>query len=113
MIRGGCRVAVAHGRNAEAKSLNEKVEELRTAPIAFLDARWARKVENVLVAYGIGPDGRRQLLAATIGTEESEDSWSELLAQLVEPGAVPRDRPELLQALLYMPRLMSERSSSI
>lgn len=30
----------------------------------FLDARWARRVENVaaLVAYGIGPDGKRQLL---------------------------------------------------
>jgi putative transposase len=81
------------------KSLTEKVEELRKAPITgpipylfldatFLDAGWARKVENVsaLVAYGIGLNGRRQLLAVTIGTEESEDSWSELLAQLVERG---------------------------
>jgi transposase-like protein len=80
-------------------SLGEKVEQLRKAPIAgpipylfldatFLDARWARKVENVsaLVAYGIGLDGKRQLLAVTIGAEESEDSWSELLAQLVERG---------------------------
>jgi transposase-like protein len=82
-----------------AKSLNEKVEDLRKAPITgpipylfldatFLDARWARKVENVsaLVAYGIGLDGKRQLLAVTVGAEESEDSWSELLAQLVERG---------------------------
>ncbi len=81
------------------KSLNEKVEELRKAPIVgpipylfldatFLDARWARKVESVsaLVAYGIGLDGHRQLLAVTIGAEESEASWSELLAQLVERG---------------------------
>ena len=81
------------------KSLNERVEELRKAPVTgpipyifldatFLDARWARKVENVsaLVAYGIGMDGHRQLLAVTIGAEESEDSWSELLAQLVERG---------------------------
>jgi putative transposase len=81
------------------RSLNEKVEELRKAPITgpipylfldatFLDARWARKVENVsaLVAYGIGLDGKRQLLAVTVGAEESEDSWSELLAQLVECG---------------------------
>jgi len=81
------------------RSLSEKVEELRKAPIAgpvpylfidatFLDARWARKVENVsaLVAYGIGLDGHRQLLAVTIGAEESEESWSELLAQLVERG---------------------------
>ena len=81
------------------KSLNDKVEALRKASIVgsipylfldatFLDARWARKVENVsaLVAYGIGLDGKRQLLAVTIGAEESEESWSELLAQLVERG---------------------------
>jgi len=80
-------------------TLNQKVEELRKAPIVgpipylfldatFLDARWARKVENVsaLVAYGISLDGHRQLLAVTIGTEESEESWSELLTQLVERG---------------------------
>jgi len=48
-------------------SLGEKVEQLRNAPITgpvpylfldvtFIDARWARKVENVsaFVAYGIG-----------------------------------------------------------
>ncbi|ABS25284.1 IS256-like element ISAnsp14 family transposase [Anaeromyxobacter sp. Fw109-5] len=81
------------------KTLDEKVNELRKAPIAgpipylfldatFLDARWARTVENVsaLVAYGIGLDGKRQLLAVTIGAEESEDSWSDLLAQLTERG---------------------------
>lgn len=81
------------------KSLSQKVEELRKAPIqgpipyllldaTFLDARWARKVENVsaLIAYGIGMDGHRQLLAVTIGTEESEASWNELLEQLLERG---------------------------
>jgi Transposase, Mutator family len=75
------------------------VEELRKAPIAdpipylfldvtFLDARWARKVENVpaLVAYGIGLDGHRQLLAVTTGAEESEESRSDLLAQLIARG---------------------------
>jgi putative transposase len=80
-------------------TLGEKVEQLRKAPIpgpipylfldaTFLDARWARKVENVsaLVAYGIGLDGHRQLLAVTIGAEESEESWSELIAQLIERG---------------------------
>jgi transposase-like protein len=81
------------------KSLDAKVDELRRRPIVgpipylfldatFLDARWARKVENVsaLVAYGVGMDGKRELLAVTIGAEESEDSWSDLLAQLVERG---------------------------
>jgi len=81
------------------KSLGAKVEELRKAPIVgpipylfldatFLDARWARTVENVsaLVAYGVGLEGHRQLLAITIGSEESEASWSELLTQLTERG---------------------------
>lgn len=80
-------------------TLGEKVEQLRKAPITepipylfldatFIDARWARRVENVsaLVAYGIGLDGHRQLLAVTIGAEESESSWSDLLAQLLERG---------------------------
>ena len=82
-----------------AKTLSTKVEDLRKAPIegpipylfldaTFLDARWAREVENVsaLVAYGVGLDGHRQLLAITIGAEESEASWSDLLAQLNERG---------------------------
>jgi len=56
-----------------AKTLGTKVEDLRKAPIegpipylfldaTFLDARWAREVENVsaLVAYGVGLDGHRR-----------------------------------------------------
>lgn len=79
--------------------LEEQVEALRRAPLAepvtylyldatFLDARWARQVENVsaLVAYGVGLDGKRQLLAVTIGVAESEDSWTDLLNQLIERG---------------------------
>jgi transposase-like protein len=81
------------------KSLAEQVEELRRAPIkdavpylyldaTFLDARWARSVENVsaLVAYGVASDGHRHLLGVSIGAEESEDSWGELLGQLTERG---------------------------
>jgi transposase-like protein len=82
-----------------AKRLDDAVEALRTTPIegphpylyldaTFLDARWARAVENVsaLVAYAVGPDGHRRLLAVTLGYEESEESWSELLRQLQERG---------------------------
>jgi putative transposase len=81
------------------KRLEEDVEALRTAPIegpirylyldaTFLDARWARGVENVaaLVAYGVCEDGHRRLLGITIGAQESEASWSELLGQLLERG---------------------------
>ena len=82
-----------------AKRLDEAVDRLRSDPIegphpylyldaTFLDARWARKVENVsaLVAYAVGPTGHRRLLGITLGAEESEESWSELLGQLVERG---------------------------
>jgi transposase-like protein len=82
-----------------AKRLDEAVEELRNQPIegshpylyldaTFLDTRWARKVENIsaLMAYAVGPDGRRPLLGITLGPEESEDNWAELLGQLVERG---------------------------
>ena len=83
----------------QAKRLEEAVENLRRQPIegahpyvyldaTFLDARWARKVENVsaLVAYAVGPDGHRRLLGITIGPEESEASWAELLTQLLDRG---------------------------
>jgi putative transposase len=81
------------------KRLEGQVESLRQAPITepmvylyldatFLDARWARTVENVsaLVAYAVGPQGYRELLGITIGAQESEESWAELLRQLVERG---------------------------
>ncbi len=81
------------------KRLEDQVEDLRREPITrpiaylyldatFVDARWARSVENVsaLVAYGIGPDGYRELLGVHIGAQESEASWTELLAELVARG---------------------------
>ena len=80
-------------------SRKDQVEALRRSPIdkpvpylyldaTFLDARWARSVENVsaLVAYGVDSSGHRRLLGISIGTEESEASWSELLGQLCERG---------------------------
>jgi putative transposase len=81
------------------KRLGDQVEELRRAPITepipylyldatFIEARWARTVENVaaLVAYGIGLDGHRQLLGVHIGAQEAEASWAELLGELVARG---------------------------
>jgi len=45
-------------------------------------------VENVsaLVAYGVGEDGHRHLLAVTLGPSESQESWADLLRQLLERG---------------------------
>ena len=79
---GGCP------RSIRATSLGAHDLAGRGAAFTFLDARWARKVENVsaLVAYAVDPDGHRRLLAITLGPEESEDSWSELLEQLLERG---------------------------
>lgn len=81
------------------KRLDGAIEELRREPIeepiaylyldaTFVDARWARSVENVsaLVAYGIVPDGKRRLLGVQIGAAESEETWTELLRELVERG---------------------------
>ena len=75
------------------RRLEDEVEALRRAPIVgpmaylyldatFVDARWARTVENVsaLVAYGIGTDNHRHLLGVHIGASEPEASWAELLA---------------------------------
>jgi len=82
-----------------AKQLEEKVEALRNRrlegsyPYLFLDAtyfkgRWARKVESLpaLIAYGVNEEGKRELLAVEIGTEESELSWGRLLGGLVSRG---------------------------
>ena len=82
------------------KALDERVAELRASPITqkfpyvyldatFIHARWARSVENVsvLVAYGVSAeDGHRHLLGVSIGAEESEASWNELLSELVARG---------------------------
>jgi len=82
-----------------AKRLSQTVEELRTQRFeqgfkylyldaTFIKTRWARRVENVaaLVAYGVGDDGHRHLLGVTLGSQECEASWSDLLEQLVDRG---------------------------
>ncbi len=72
------------------KSLDEKVEGLRTDPFpylyldaTFLDAPRARTVQSAsaLVAYGVGADGH--LLAVPLAGSASQDSWLELLRQLL------------------------------
>ena len=83
------------------------------------DARWARRVENVaaLVAYGVGLDGRRQLLAVTIGAQESEASWVDLLRKLTARG-LTSDHRGLARALkVRVPcascHVVNDRSSPI
>lgn len=81
------------------KSLEERMDALAREPMGqeipylfldatYVDARWARSVENVsaLVAYGVGLDGHRHLLAVTIGSEESDESWGDLISKLLDRG---------------------------
>ncbi len=81
------------------KSLEERMDALAREPIGqeipylfldatYVDARWARSVENVsaLVAYGVSLDGHRHLLAVTIGSEESDESWGDLISKLLDRG---------------------------
>ena len=82
------REAARRGRANAAECTHRGGPPYLYLDATFLDARWARKVENVsaLVAYAVGPDGHRRLLGITLGPEESENSWSELLEQLLERG---------------------------
>jgi transposase-like protein len=111
------------------KRLEAQVEALQQAPIVgdhpylyldatFVDARWARTVENVsaLVAYAVGPDGHRHLLAVTMGPEESEASWSELLQQILDRGlagvqlVISDEHAGLLKALRrWLPEVPHQR----
>jgi len=90
--RNGGSATAPLGRYARRRP---EIDDAITQPMAYLyldatfvDARWARTVENVsaLVAYGIGTDGHRHLLGVHIGVQESEASWAGLLAELVERG---------------------------
>ena len=62
-------------------------------PYLILDARYEKVRESgvvrsqaVLVAVGIGQDGRRETLAVELANRESESSWKELLAGLKKRG---------------------------
>ena len=89
-----------------AKRLDEAVEGLRRAPIGLTpmrDATFLRSLGpqrgerwalSALVRRSRGkgggavaaPEGHRRLLAVTLGAEESQQSWSELLEQLQDRG---------------------------
>ena len=64
-----------------AKRLDEAVEGLRRAPIEGLPGRHLGRPlgpqsREPLVAYAVGPEGHRRLLAVTLGAEESQQSRS-------------------------------------
>ncbi len=92
-----------------AKRLDGAVEALRSAPIegphphlyldaTFLDARWARKVENVsaLVAYAVDPDGHRRLPVLVERADGDDPSMAPSSTHIPRVGAAApgRIRPE-------------------
>jgi putative transposase len=82
-------------------------------PYLILDGRYERvreagviRSQAVLVAIGIGWDGRRSILAVELANRESRSSWREFLLQLRRRGlsgvefAVSDDHPGLRQAIV-------------
>lgn len=62
-------------------------------PYLILDARYERVREDdvvrrraVLVAIGVGNDGRRHILGIEVANRESRSSWKEFLSSLVDRG---------------------------
>lgn len=83
-----------------ARLLDEELEAWRTRPIGetpylILDARY-EKVRHggavidcaVLVAIGVGIDGRRRVLGVSVSLSEAEVHWRELLASLKGRGLI-------------------------
>lgn len=84
-------------------------------PYLILDARYERvreagviRSQAVLVAIGIGWDGRRSILAVELANRESRSSWRDFLLQLRERGlsgvefVVSDDHAGLKQAIVEM-----------
>ena len=62
-------------------------------PYVWLDATYVKVRENgrivpkaVILATGVNPEGRREVLGMTIGDSESEVFWTEFLRDLVQRG---------------------------
>lgn len=112
------------------KRLDAAEDELCHAPIEglwyslYLDVthlavRWTRIVGDVavLVAYAIGPDGYRKLLAVSLGAVEDEVSWIEILTTLLErelPGIkVIADGPTAIVTAVWLVAPEARRQRSL
>src|SRR5688572_5273637 len=81
-----------------AASLDEALESWRNRPLSaipylMLDARYEKVRhdgmvidEAVLIAIGIDPEGRRQVLGVSVALSEAEAHWRTFLKQLQERG---------------------------
>lgn len=81
-----------------AKLLDESLEKWRNRPLGsceylFLDARYEKVRRDgavvdsaVLIAYGVGQDGKRCIVGVSVSLSEQEVHWREFLTSLVERG---------------------------
>ena len=81
-----------------AKELDEILDQWRTRPLAcypfvYLDARYEKAREGgavrdvaVLIAKGVRPDGRREIIGVSVAISEAEVHWREFLKSLVARG---------------------------
>ena len=96
---------------AAISTINARLDE--ACPYLIVDARYERvreagviRSQAVLLAIGIGGDGRRSILAVELANRESRSSWREFLLQLRERGlsgvefVVSDDHAGLRQAIV-------------
>ena len=81
-----------------AKLLDESLEKWRNRPLGsceylFLDARYEKVRRDgsvvdsaVLIAYGVGQDGKRRIVGISVALSEREVHWRDFLTSLVERG---------------------------
>jgi putative transposase len=93
----GCEVSSTHVSQAVAQ-LDPLLEAWRTRPLGemvylYLDARYERvRVESqvrdcaVLIATGVDPTGKRQVLGLSVSLSEAEVHWRTFLESLVQRG---------------------------
>jgi len=94
-----CGTSVSSTQVSRAASLlDETLEAWRTRPLGeiiylLLDARYEKVRQDgqirdvaVLIASGVGPDGRRSLLGVSVSLSEAEVHWRTFLQSLVARG---------------------------
>ena len=97
VLCGGMEISSTSVSRA-AQLLDEELERWRDRPLGaceflILDARY-EKVRHagsvrdcaLLLAVGIGPDGKRSVLGTSVGLSEAEVHWRDFLASLQERG---------------------------
>lgn len=94
-----CGTAVTSSQVSRASALlDEVLEAWRNRPLGeisylYLDARYEKVRMNgqvrdaaILMAVGVGPDGKRRILGASVSLSEAQIHWRAFLESLIERG---------------------------